>query len=114
VNEELRDVLPLLEPPPGGLERLRRRLDADARARARWRAGAVGVALAASVVIGVLWPRHVESSFVASDFVLIAARGGLLGDVVTSVEPGRLAVERVPIEGDAVVYYRLDGVSRGR
>jgi hypothetical protein len=57
-------TLPVLEPPPGGLAKLRARIADDDRARARraWLAVPAFAAVAVAV-LWLLWPAHPATSF---------------------------------------------------
>jgi hypothetical protein len=117
---ELEDLFVDLEPPSGGLQRLRRRLDAEpveAPRRRRWRISWVTAAAAAAVVV--VW-LAVAPAILGGPTLMVAAEEALPGLVhlgladppsepvtVPEEERSRVAIERVTTATDAVVYYRV-------
>ena len=106
MSRELSDVLPDLEPPPGGLAGLRARLE---RPR-RWPVAVV--ALAAAVLLAVAFQP--ERRPLPQDPVLLAMLQPPSEPATVVPEArGRLAMERVAVGSAGVVYYRVGGVGRG-
>lgn len=101
-----REWFPDLAPPPGGLERLRARLDRRRRPLAR---PLVGLALAAAALL--LWlrlpPSHPTPAAPLGPGIAVLT--GLPAEPVTVApgETGGTAVTRVPTEDRGVVMYRV-------
>ena len=68
---ELPDLLPDLPPPPGGLARLRLRLDQPRSRPSRALGMVAAAALAAAVLLGLFWPR--TGALIVPDDPVIAA-----------------------------------------
>ena len=88
-------ILRVLEPPPGGLARLRSRRDSQVRNTPSWWALAAGAATAAVVAMTVFSTPTTEIRLPMSGGRLIGARGE--GASVTMLEGGRA----VPLSSDA-------------
>jgi len=105
----------LLEPPPGGLTRLRSRIRRAEHRRARsWQLASATAGLAVIVVAVLLIPTFNRSNGqpldIGSD--LLAIRAGLVdppAEPVTIVAEhrGRFAVQRIPTTDDRVVLYMV-------
>ncbi|MEZ4452616.1 MAG: hypothetical protein R3B09_24365 [Nannocystaceae bacterium] len=130
-DDDLKDLFVTLEPPPGGLTRLRARRDqARSTARPWWIAAPAGLVVAAIALL-VLWPRPPppSGSIAASPPAvapvdLIADRDAVslpptwigLGRLPAPAEPLSLAgpsalalaAHRVPVADQAVVFYMLE------
>ena len=109
-EDPLHDAFIVLDPPLGGWFALQARLRARNRRRAGWTLAAV--AAAACVAVFVLVPRSVAlPEAMAHDPTVLALTGASpAGTVVVAPGAGaRMALERVPLPGDAVVYYRVVG-----
>ncbi|MDC0720226.1 hypothetical protein [Nannocystis bainbridge] len=124
-EDDLKDMFVVLDPPPGGLARLRARRDAPVRARWPWLLAGAGLATAAAVLALSLRPVEVPAPLpapVAAPVDLIAGRTDLhpawigLGRVAPPTEPlqlapelgGALASRRVALPRQDVVLYMLD------
>ncbi len=105
----------MLEPPPGGVQRLGVRIARDRRRRARNRRFAIaGVGMAALAALVLMIGSHARKSpsiilpGVESD--LLAIRAGLVEPPteVVSIPPAlrrEFAVQRIPTSDDRVVFY---------
>ena len=105
-----------LDPPPGGLPKLRERLEGDARWRRRGRP-ALGVSAGLLVVVVVGWvvSSPSEEQDIPPEFDLVRIHLGQLpppSEALTIPETrrGQTAVRRVPLETDDVVFYLVDSV----
>ena len=105
-----------LDPPPGGLPKLRERLEGDARWRRRGRP-ALGVSAGLLVVVFVVWIVFIpsEEQDIPPEFDLMRIHLGQLpapSEALTISAPhnGQTAVRRVPLETDDVVFYLVDSV----
>lgn len=122
---EARPLFARLEPPPGGLADLRRRIAAEEAAQARlrgWRWAVGGLATAAAVVALALLstrppaPTWVDAPALAGDPGLVAlGRGPAPREPVTlapDAGPGA-ALRRVETATPGVVYYRVMAAPAG-
>ena len=105
-----------LDPPPGGLPKLRERLEGDVRWRRRGRP-ALGVSAGLLVVVLVGWVVSLpsEEQDIPPEFDLVRIHLGQLSapsETLTISDPlsGQTAVRRVPLETDDVVFYLIDSV----
>ncbi len=105
-----------LDPPPGGLPKLRERIEGDARWRKRGRP-ALGVSAGLLVVVLVGWVVSIlpEEQDIPTEFDLVRIHLGQLpapSEALTISDPhsGQTAVRRVPLETDDVVFYLVDSV----
>lgn len=123
-DPQLERLLPDLPPPPGGLARLRARLDAEEAQRARrwwWWAG-LAAPLSAATAAALVWLPHrppLEPTSLGASPAQLAltaspalARLGLVApaDDVARVTPGaggEVAVIAVPVATPGVSYYRV-------
>ncbi len=97
---ELSDILPDLEPPAGGLARLRTRLNHQGSRR-----GAAVAVLAAAVLLAALWPQPVRNT--APDDPVFAA---LLEGSRPAQVTGSTAVAAQVLASPKVVYFRVASV----
>jgi hypothetical protein len=109
-----------LDPPPGGLTGLRRRILRDARRQVRRRLmrGSVVVVLLLGLTSWVAVQFRASSDVVSPELDLVRIHLGLLpvsSQVVTIPEAQRstLAVQRVPLPTDQVVFYRVASIEEG-
>ncbi|WAS99147.1 hypothetical protein [Nannocystis punicea] len=126
-EDDLKDMFVVLDPPPGGLARLRARRDAPVPARWPWWLAGAGLAAAAAVLALSLRPAELPSPApapapAAAPVDLVAGRTDLhpawiaLGRVAPPSEPlqlapeltGALASRRVALPRQDVVLYMLD------
>jgi hypothetical protein len=130
-EDDLKDMFVLLDPPPGGLARLRARRDAPSPARWPWWLAGAGLAPAAVVLALSLRPAELPAPPpapasapppAAAPVDLVAGRTDLhpawiaLGRVAPPSEPlqlapeltGALASRRVALPRQDVVFYMLD------
>lgn len=105
--DDLSDILPVLDPPPGGLERLRARL---AQPRPRRRTPTL-VALAAAAVILVTWLTPSALPVPATSDPVLAALSAAPVEPVQVLSRSRLVATRVDTAAPGLVYYRVDGVA---
>ncbi len=115
------DVFEELTPAPGGLAKLRARLDEEASRRPRqaarrmrWAAAVATVVLVAAIATAVLWrggtSSHLELGAAADSPAMVGL--GLAPaptDPVTvpAADRGCVAVERIPVADSDVIYYRV-------
>jgi len=112
--DPLHDVFETLEPPPGGLYELRRRVRGEGTPRRAWLGGLAVAAVAAALWVvatpPVIDPGDIQATQLACGD---AALAGLLCDTPeqgASVAPGhqhRLALEAVSTGSDRVLLYRV-------
>jgi hypothetical protein len=114
MSEELRALLPPLDPPPGGLTRLRARIADERRSPRRPRVVTPALGLAATVVLAVvafaLVRNEPTSDLHAADTSLLRMRLGLVdppAEPVTVPEErrGEMAVQRIDLDTQQVLYY---------
>ena len=103
-----------LDPPAGGLPKLRERIESDARWRKRGRP-ALGVSAGLLVVVLVGWVVSIpsEEQNIPPEFDLVRIHLGQLpapSETLTMSDSGQTAVRRVPLETDDVVFYLVDSV----
>lgn len=108
-DDDLSDILPVLDPPAGGLERLRARLD-QARPARRRRAPTL-VALAAAALILVTWLTPPARPVPATSDPVLAALSTTPAEPVQVLSRSRLVAMRVETAAPGLVYYRVDGVA---
>lgn len=109
MSDDLRNLLPVLQPPAGGLARLHGMVAAERRVAPAWRAAAL-LLVAAAAAIAITARLTPETHHVAlSDDPVMAALTAKEGNSLTVRDPQRMAAARVPTS-DAVVYFRVDGV----
>jgi hypothetical protein len=110
MSDDLRDILPVLEPPAGGLGRLRARIRDERRGAPRWAV----VAAAAALAVGVLVAR--DRATPAGNSLAEAVHDPVLVALAEEGEPVRLldrrvaAAARVPTTTPGVIYYRVLGL----
>ena len=121
MNERHEDLFPRLEPPPGGLVRLRARLDRDrGRAlRTRWTIAFAGAFAAIALALawwGVIPDQAGPHATAALDLspgadhpTLRQMRGLVPDEPVTLVGEarGRVALQRVQTSDDKVIFYMV-------
>jgi hypothetical protein len=106
--------LPWLEPPPGGLTRLRARLDAEERRAHRrhtWAWSLPAAAALALLLLWLAWPAPAPpppSPLAAADLPALAAlrASSPRPPGVQARDPAALTVAPVPITSPRVLYYR--------
>ena len=114
-RDDLGDLLPVLEPPAGGLDRLRQSIRATESATSRAKHSAnrpILIMLAAAAVLAIAVseaPRRRAIS-VSDDPVLAALSESPGGEPLRVLATNRLAAVRVPTSA-AVVYFWVDGVA---
>ena len=106
-----------LEPLPGGLAGLRERIERDAHRRVRLRRvqASVAATLLAALVGWAIWGPRTNQSKSSPELDLVRIHLGLLpspSKAVTIPEDRRndLAVRRVPLPTDQVVFYRVGSI----
>ncbi len=114
MNDPLHDVFEILEPPPGGLAELRRRVHGERAPRWTWIGGAALAAAAASLLLVVTPPAHDPGADLAAAMACAdPALASILcdqGDSMVAVAPGhqdRLALVSVPTSSDRVLLYHV-------
>ncbi len=114
MSDPLHDVFEILEPPPGGLRELRRRVHGERVPRWTLFGGAALAAAAASLLLVVTPPAHepgadLAAAMACSDPALASVLCGQR-DTLVAVAPGhhdRLAITPVPTSSDSVLFYRV-------
>lgn len=91
-------------PPPGGLARLRARLDAQER-RPRWQPAVAGLALAVAVVV--LWLGTAPTPLTVDDPLVLAALGRTPTIEPVVVLGGDVGRRAAPSTGEGVVFYEI-------
>jgi hypothetical protein len=115
MSDERRPLFEPLEPPPGGLGALRRRLERDSRRRFYARQAVLATAGASLIVGFVVFlalgpggsPAMDDSAFAFTriSFGLSPAPSEPVS--LREGESSRAAVKRVPLDSDRVVFYRV-------
>jgi hypothetical protein len=117
-DHETDRLFPILDPPPGGLTRLRARIREDRRRRRRsWALATAGIAVLAFAIL-VLVPLHTETRlppWFESD--LLAIQLGIVDppSEPVSIRPDlrhEFAVQRIPTTDERVVFYLVGSRSR--
>ncbi len=116
MSDPLHDVFEILQPPPGGLAELQRRVQGERTPRRAWLGGLALVAAAAAVLV-VASPRTPEPALELADQLACAdpalagvlCAGGEPGAVVSPSGADRLALALVPNANDRVLIYRVAG-----
>lgn len=114
MTDPLHDVFEIIEPPPGGLGELRRRIHAERTPRRAW-LGGLAVAAAAAALLLVALPRGPDPGSELAERVACAdpALAALLcdglvsGAAVASGHHERLALAPVRSGDDRVLIYRV-------
>ncbi len=117
-RDPLEQVFEPLEPPPGGLAELRARLQGERPPRWPWLVAPSLAAAAAAALLLVGVPEQTAGAeladqWAASDPMLAAALGRERAEPVSVAagHAGRLAVERVGMDDERVILYRLVGAN---
>lgn len=112
--DPLHDVFEILEPPPGGIHELRRRVRGEGTPRRAW-LGGLALAAATAAVLLVAVPDQPEPGAELAQRLACADPGlsGLLcdhrepGAVVAAGHQGRLALAPISTGSDRVLLYRV-------
>src|SRR5262245_35509806 len=112
-DHDTEGLFPTLDPPPGGLTRLRTRIREDRRRRARsWGLATAGIAAVAFAVLVLVPPRPVAplQALPGLESDLLAIQLGIVDppSEPVSIRPdlrGEFAVRRIPTTDRRVVFY---------
>lgn len=120
MNDRDERFFELLDPPPGGLTRLRARIDGDRRRRATlrlaWSGAAATLLIAAAVTLALSIPRSKQESdprFRRARIHLGLAAPPSEPMVVPEENRHLAAARRVPLPDDKVVFYRVASLETG-